>query len=181
VAEGKPHLDADAWRRVFRRVSETLPRDRVWRVMVIGGVAMALGYGARRTTTDADVVSPPLEVLIASRAVAAEFGLPSDWMNQNAELAGFISSSVAIGGSVVFETDSLVIEAPSAEHMLAMKVARLAGDTDRDDARILLSKLAGFTDVEDVWAHIGGLVPLAQRAQARHNLHVLWESGHESQ
>jgi hypothetical protein len=180
VTEGKPHLDADAWRRVLRRVSETLPQDRVWHVTVIGGVAMALGYGARRTTTDADVVSPPAEVLTASRAVAAEFGLPSDWMNQNAEMAGFISSSVAIGGSVVFATDSLVVEVPSAEHMLAMKVARLAGDTDRDDARILLSKLPGLAHVEDVWGHIGGLVPLAHRAQARHNLDVLWESTHES-
>jgi hypothetical protein len=33
-----------------------LPPGRTWRVTVIGGVAMALGYGARRTTRDADVV-----------------------------------------------------------------------------------------------------------------------------
>jgi hypothetical protein len=78
------------------------------------------------------------------------------------------------------KTDSLAVEVPSAEHMLATKVARLAGDTDRDDARILLSKLPGLTDVESVWAHVGGLVPLAHRAQARHNLDVLWESIHES-
>lgn len=55
-------LSAEEWRAVLRRVAQRLPPDRTWRVTVIGGVAMALGYGSRRTTRDADVVDTANEV-----------------------------------------------------------------------------------------------------------------------
>jgi hypothetical protein len=172
-------LNADEWRAVLRRLADKLPHDRTWHVTVIGGVAMALAYGARRTTQDADVVATPPEVFEAARAVAPEFGLASDWMNAKAEAAGYVVASAAEDTQVVFSGPSLEVHVPSVAHMLAMKVARFAGGTDIEDAKLLLSKLKHFDNVEDVWTHIGGLVPVAKQAQARHNLENLWELVHE--
>jgi len=80
-------LIAEEWRAVLSRLSETLPATRQRHVTVIGGVAMALGYGSRRTTGDADVIlqsADAREVLLAAAGIANEFQLPTDWMNQKA-------------------------------------------------------------------------------------------------
>jgi hypothetical protein len=173
-------LGADEWRAVLRRVSERLPHARTWHVTMIGGVAMALGFGGRRTTTDADVIDTAPEVFDAARAVAAEFGLSPEWMNRKAEECGYVVASAATDeGKVIFEAPSLEVWAPSTAHMLAMKVARFAGDTDVEDAKVLLDLLDHFADVEGLWTYIGGLVPLAYQDQARHNLSTLWEMSHE--
>src|SRR5579862_1159816 len=99
---------------------------------------MALGYGSRRTTQDADVILAPedaSEVLLAAAEIAPEFDLPADWMNSKAVEAGYASLPPE-GGRVVLRTPSLVLEVPSAERLLAMKLARFAGDADINDAKI---------------------------------------------
>ncbi len=166
------------WRAIFKRVAEKLPQGRQWRVTLIGGAAMALGYGGRRTTEDADVIDTPPEVLEAARAVAAEFGLNREWMNANAEEAGYVVPSAAAGTETVMSEPSLEVCVPSLEHMLAMKVARLAEYPDEVDAKTLLSRMKHLDTVEDVWNVIGGLVPVAGRSQAKHNLEKLWELIH---
>lgn len=74
-----------------------------------------------------------------------------------------------------------VFEVPSTEHMLAMKVARFASETDRKDAEILLRRLLPrFSDVDNIWNFLGGFIPPAKRPQARYNLDTLWEMLDES-
>ncbi len=146
---------------------------------LIGGVAMALVYESRRTTTDADVIMRPdvaAEVLPAADGIAAEFELEAGWMNQKAQDADHVLVPPE-AGTVVLETPSVVFEVPSTERMLGMKLARFAGGTDVEDAKILLARLkrGGLSDVEDVWTFVGGTVPMAKREQTRHNLGVLWD------
>jgi len=175
-----PQLGPEEWSKVFDRLARELPPTGQRRVMVIGGVAMALGYKSRRTTGDADVILAPEiaeEVLAAAEKIAPEFSLPPDWMNQKALEANLIRPPVG-PGRAVFETSSLVLEVPAPEHMLAMKVARYAGDTDIGDAKILWH-LLHLDDVEEVWTRIGGLVPVAKQSVARDNLQALWEDIHE--
>jgi hypothetical protein len=175
-----PQLGPEEWSKVFDRLARELPPTGQRRVTLIGGVAMALGYKSRRTTGDADVILAPeitQEVLAAAERIAAEFSLPSDWMNQKAVEAKLIRPPVE-PGRPVFETSSLVLEVPAPEYMLAMKVARYAGDTDIADAKILL-QLLHLDDAEDVWTRIGGLVPVAKQSVARDNLQALWEDVHE--
>ena len=82
---------------------------------------------------------------------------------------------------MVFETPTLLLEVPPIEHMLAMKVARFAGDTDIADASILLKDMRlRFSDVEDVWTQIGGFVPVAKQDAAHYYLLKLWEDLDES-
>jgi hypothetical protein len=176
-------LDANEWRLVLTRLSELLPATTQRRVTVIGGVAMALGFGSRRTTGDADVIMKPEEapeILAAASQIAPEFHLPPMWMNQSAIQADLVIAP-AEPGRVVLATPSVAFEVPRTEHLLGMKLARFAGDTDIDDAKILLQELrTRFSNVEDVWTSVGGLVPVAQRGRARHNLEVLWEMLDES-
>ncbi len=173
-------VEPDEWRGILRRVAEELPRDRKWRVTVIGGVAMALGYGGRRTTRDADVIDTPAEVMRAARAVAPEFVLAPGWMNAKAERAGHVEPSVSADTRAVLEEPSLEVRVPRTIPMLATKIARFARDVDTGDAKILLGRLKQFGDAEEVWTHVGGFVPVADRAQARHNLEKLWEMIHGS-
>jgi hypothetical protein len=177
-------LDEAQWRAVLSSLAAEIPPTPCPpHVILIGGVAMALGYGSRRTTEDADVIMTPdvaAEVLPAAEQVAAQYGLPSGWMNTKALDAGYVVPPVE-PGRVVLATDSVVFEVPSTEHLLAMKVARFASDTDRKDAEILLKRLLpSFSDVETLWNFLGGFIPPAQRLQARYNLNTLWDMVNES-
>jgi hypothetical protein len=172
-------LDEKQWRAVLTDLAAKMPSTpHPPHVMLIGGVALALGYGSRRTTEDADVIMTPAvaaEVLPAAECVAAQYGLPSGWMNTKAVDAGYVVQPVETG-KVVLNTASVVFEVPSTPHLLAMKLSRFAGDTDIKDAKILLRELRSrYSDAENLWDFIGGLVVMAKRDQARHNLDVLWE------
>ena len=175
-------LNAEEWCVVLTSLAANLPPDHQRHVILIGGVAMALGYGSRRTTEDADVVMTPDvadEVLPAAEQIAAQNDLPLDWMNMRAWDAGLITAPSP--HKTVLVTSSIVFEVPSTEHMLAMKLVRFAGDTDRKDAEILIKRLLpSFSHIEDLWAVLGGLVPPSKRAQARYHLDIFWEKIHES-
>lgn len=179
---GKKSLGPEQWCQVFTRLADVLSPDTHRHVTIIGGVAMAMGYGGRRSTDDADAALPPenaTEIIAAADSIADEFSLPRGWLNQKAVEAGKIVPPVP--DRVVFDRPSLVLEVPGVEHMLAMKVARFAGGTDDVDAKILLRRLRlRYGNVEDVWSVIGGLVLLADRDRARHNLLALWEDLNES-
>ena len=144
---------------------------------------MALGYSSRRTTDDADVIMAPdvaAEVLPAAEQVAAQYGLPSGWMNTKAFDARLIVPPTEKGRAVL-TTDSVVFDVPSTERLLAMKVVRFAGDKDQKDAEILLKRLLPrFPDVESLWNFLGGFIPPTKRSQARYNLDILWEMLNES-
>ena len=84
-------LTADDWKRVLTRLSDELAPPGRRRIIVIGGVAMALGYGSRRTTADADSVMDPdvaAEVLPAAKRIAGEFGLADDWLKSTGSRSG---------------------------------------------------------------------------------------------
>jgi hypothetical protein len=86
-------FDAGQWSVVLRRLAESLPPTSQRRVTIIGGVAIALAYGSRRTTKDADVIMAAdvaAEVLPAAARIASEFALATDWMNQRALEANLI-------------------------------------------------------------------------------------------
>ncbi|HUJ07314.1 MAG TPA: DUF6036 family nucleotidyltransferase [Streptosporangiaceae bacterium] len=150
-----PLLDRAAIERAFRRLGERLAsRGLVGDVYVFGGAAMALAYDARRATRDIDAVFKPHgAVLEEARAVAAELGLPSWWLNEQA------SAYVAPGGDPdaahVFDHPGLRVAAASPEHLLAMKVLA-ARRRDADDIRVLVKhlELAGAGAVLDLCAEV---------------------------
>ena len=89
-------IDPPTAKRLFRALGELLQADGAeYRLVVVGGVALALGGFIQRTTLDVDVIAldepgqaglqsaNPLPELLeqAVRRVARDFGLANDWLN----------------------------------------------------------------------------------------------------
>ena len=179
----KRKRSAAEWLVILKRLSDVLPQDHAQHVTVIGGAAMILGYGAHRMTDDVDAVMTPAvaaSVLPAAAAIAPEFELDPQWLNQQA-MAALLIVPPRMVDKTVFATRSLVLEAPPVEHMLAMKLVAYRRHKDWEDAELLLKRMkrSGVSTAEDVWTFIGGFVPVAKRPAARYNLDELWDRVHE--
>jgi hypothetical protein len=126
VSEPEPLLGREGIEEAFRRLGDRLAkRGVVADIYVFGGAAMALAYDSRRATRDVDALFKPHGIVLEeARAVGAELGLPSWWLNEQA------SSYVAPGGdpsaSRVFDHPGLRVFAASPEHLLAMKALAAA-------------------------------------------------------
>ena len=169
-------LSADDIRLAFAALSEELgfQQERA-EVVVVGGAALVLIFGARQSTKDVDAyfVRPQASVLRdAAGRVAARLDLPSDWLNDGAK--GYL---VGVSmGEVLFESSSLIIRAASTAQLLAMKLAAWRDTIDRSDARLLLSRMAGSS--EEVWTAIKPFVPPPQLDKASYAFEDLWEALH---
>lgn len=112
---------------------------------VVGGAAMALAYDARRTTRDVDgVFEPKMLVYEAAGEVAAERGLPPDWLNDGVK--GFLPGPDPHAGPV-FELPGLRVQAASPQMLLALKVLAARVGEDEEDV-VRLAELAGLSTVE---------------------------------
>lgn len=157
MTDTDPLLDRTAIEQAFRRLGEHLAgRGVVADVYVFGGAAMALAYDARRATRDIDAVFEPHGIVLEEAdRVAAELGLPSWWLNEQA------SVYVAPGGDPlarrVFDHPGLRVSAASAEHLLAMKVLA-ARRRDADDIRILVRHLR-LGSVDEILGICGRVLP----------------------
>ncbi|HET9956926.1 MAG TPA: DUF6036 family nucleotidyltransferase [Polyangiaceae bacterium] len=144
-------------------------------LLVVGGAALVLLYGARQATKDVDAcfLKPSAAVVRSAAArVAGSLDLPEDWLNDGAK--AYIVTLTE--GPILYESESLLVRAPSIAQLLAMKLAAWRDEIDRSDARLLLSNVQG--SLEDVRALIEPLVLPHQRDKAAYALDDLWESIH---
>jgi hypothetical protein len=171
-------LDAAGWTTVLENLASELDPLRPVQMIVIGGAAIALGFNARRTTHDVDALIAPADldrVMEAAAVVARRRGLPGDWLNERAKQAGFLCASLQLGEALL-QLPGLIVIAPTVEQLAALKLPAIRGQTDLDDARLLLSILRERgLDLEEVWSVTGGLLPEAERDKARYNLLRIWE------
>lgn len=169
-------LSADDIRTAFDALSDELAKTHVQaEFVVVGGAALVLLYGARKTTKDVDAyfVKPAAAVVRAAASrVAGSLALPDDWLNDGAK-AYLVQMTL---GPVLYESKSLLVRAPSTAQLLAMKLAAWRDDIDRKDARLLLSKVNG--SLEEVRTLIEPFVLPHQRDKASYALEDLWESVH---
>jgi hypothetical protein len=119
-------------------------------VCVVGGAAMVLGFGSRRSTRDIDalVIEPP-SIRAAIQQVAEKHGLPESWLNEGAK--GFAASQ-PVETTELMKLSHLRIVSPPPEYILAMKciAARVGVDeTDKGDVKYLIQRL-GLRDSEAV-------------------------------
>jgi hypothetical protein len=169
-------LSAGDIRNAFDALSEELAQgsDRA-ELVVVGGAALVLLFGARETTKDVDAyfVRPEAsEVRAAAARVAGRLDLPEDWLNDAAK--GFLVGLT--DGEILYESRFLIARAPSTAQLLAMKLAAWRDAIDRGDARLLLSRMSGSS--EDVWAAVKPLVPPPQLDKAWYAFQDLWEAVH---
>ena len=143
-------------------------------IVVVGGAALVMMFGARETTKDVDAyfVSPPSAMRAAAARVAEHLSLPEDWLNDAAK--GFLVGLTT--GAVLYQSQFLLARAASAEQLLAMKLAAWRDAIDRGDARLLMSGMSG--SMEEVWAAVKPRVPPPQLDKAWYAFQDLWEAVH---
>ena len=125
--------------RLFERLNDELARRGIiGEVYLAGGAVMCLVFNARASTRNVDAFfRPAKEVRAAARAVAAESGLPGDWLNDAAK--GYLSHRGDFHRYL--DLPNLRVLAASPEYLLAMKCLAMRlgeGFHDEDDVRFLL-------------------------------------------
>lgn len=116
------------------------------RVFVVGGAAMVLAYSRETATRDIDAIfEPKAAVYEAARKVAAERGLPDDWLNDSVKA---FAPGEDPDQRVMFTTPSLEVAAASPEYVLAMKLLASRVEQDAGDIRILYER-CGFKTPEE--------------------------------
>lgn len=140
-------LDADGVRALFGELSGRLAEAGVSaQLFVVGGAAMALAYDRDRLTRDVDALFIPAP---AVRRIAAEMSGPHelepDWLNDAAK--GFLPGADE-HPRTVFESESLLVQVPSPEYLLALKLHASRDDRDLDDAALLFNRL-GYASAQE--------------------------------
>ncbi|MDP9360649.1 MAG: DUF6036 family nucleotidyltransferase [Acidobacteriota bacterium] len=144
-------------------------------IVVVGGAALVMLFEARETTKDVDAyfLAPEAsQVRAAAARVAQRLDLPEDWLNDGAK--GFMVGVTT--GELLYESPFLIARAASSAQLLAMKLAAWRDAIDRDDARLLLSRMSG--SAEDVWETVKPLVPPHRLDKAWYAFQDLWEAIH---
>jgi hypothetical protein len=143
-------------------------------LVLVGGAAIVLLYGARESTRDVDAVfmtsADMPRVRAAVARVAALRGLPGDWLNDAAK--GYVVR-LAHGPSLL-ERPKLIVRAAAIEQLLAMKLCAWRDDADIADARLLLEHLAG--DRLAIWARVETHLVPGRELKARYAFDDLWET-----
>lgn len=143
-------------------------------LVLVGGAALVLLYGARETTKDVDgfLLDPASAstVRAAARRVADSLGLPEDWLNDGAK--GYVHGMAQ--GETILTTSSLIVRTLAPQQLLAMKLSAWRDDLDIEDARLLLSKLAG--DQDAAWRLVEPHVVPGRELKARYAFEDLWEA-----
>jgi hypothetical protein len=138
-------FDRDDIVSALEELAETLAAGGVsTTIRVVGGAALAVGYGREATTTDIDALyGAPEEVGAAVASIAARRGWPETWLNDRVKM--FASHYDHTAGWVPFATRGGVeVWIAPADLLLAMKL--LAGRGRRDGTDIdLLCDACGVT------------------------------------
>lgn len=128
-------LDAQRMRSLLDELHRRLAaRGIKASIYLVGGAAMALGYGRESLTPDIDALVSHQAVLEEARALATEHGLSQHWLNTNA--AGWVPPRPDWARRRPTDP-GLTIHIAPAEHVLAMKLVA-ARRKDRPDIRLLI-------------------------------------------
>lgn len=138
-------LDADRVRDLLIVLGARLQRRGVAAsVYVVGGVAVALQAQPRRLTLDVDAMASDQVVYEEAEAMAAEEGLPPNWLNGAAQ--PWVPPRPAQARRRR-ETPGLDVHVAPPEHLLAMKILAFR-DRDIED----IEDLAAVLNLEDASA-----------------------------
>ena len=168
-----PLSAADIVRAFDALDKELARREQHGRIAVAGGAALVLLFEARETTKDVDAYffrPEPSILRDAAAHVAAELGLPDDWLNDAAK-GYFVGVTL---GALLYESPNLEVRAVTLVQLLAMKLAAWRDAIDRTDARLLLKEIEGSK--AEVWALIQRLVPPRDLQKAAYAFDDLWET-----
>ncbi len=140
-------LSIESIRRLLIELDEELGATGAsGELFVVGGAAMALGYGAREATRDIDALfEPKTAIADAAESVGERNGLRADWLND--AMKGFLHGNDP-ERRLALDLPSLQVFVASPRYLLAMKLLSARIERDADDIAMLLN-LAGVTTVNE--------------------------------
>ena len=149
MTERGEDLDAQRLRALLQDLSERLTEQGLEaQLFVVGGAAMALEYDGGRLTRDVDAIFEPAAAI---RRIVEDLGeaydLEPDWLNDGAK--GFMPGQDE-NPRTVFESTSLLVQVPSPEYLLAMKLHASRDERDLVDAARLFN-IAGFSSAAEAY------------------------------
>ncbi len=142
-------------------------------LLLVGGGAMVVAFGARSSTRDVDAIvmdagdAGPVRRYAA--VIAVERGWPPDWLNDGAK--GFLVGPVT--PTLLFASTGVRLSRPSTTQLLAMKLCAWRDNLDIADARRLLAAVAGGRD--EVWSEVLPFLQPGRELTARLGFDDLWE------
>lgn len=143
-------------------------------LIIVGGAALALGYGTHEVTRDVDayILKPQEARLVRQWAtdVAEVRGWAPDWLNDGAK--GFMSRIER--GRQVFQAPGITVYSAPTAQLLAMKLSAWRDQADIDDAQTLLKNLPG--DFDSIWQAVAEFIPRGWELKAKLAFEVLWEA-----
>jgi hypothetical protein len=147
------------------------------RLTLVGGAAMVLGFDARQSTRDVDVVilAPEEARLVRNlaRLVAEERSWPEDWLNDGAK--GYMVGLST--GLKLFSAPGIEAQSPSLYQLLAMKLSAWRDDVDISDARRLLQEVVGQDQNKDkIWQQIEPFLVPGDELTAQYAFQDVWET-----
>ena len=166
-------LSKDSILQALRALSEEIPlSEPPPEILLMGGAAIVLLYGARESTRDVDAILPNPSFREAAKRVAGRLGLPPDWLNDGAK--GYAHGRAP--GDIVFQAPSLIVRSLAPQQLLAMKLCAWRDDLDISDARLLLSKIPGGRKA--AWDAVRPFLVPGRELKSRYAFEELWGSLH---
>jgi hypothetical protein len=169
--------------RGLQQLSDELGRRNVTgEVCLFGGTVMVLAFNARLATKDVDALFQPAQTIRdLARGVAAELGLPPDWLNDGVK--GFASARHETTAGNLPQYPHPRVTMPVPEYLLAMKcmAARIGGtsgeSTDVADI-IFLTRHLRLTSPQAVLDLVGQYYPANRiAAKTQYLVEGLFEEG----
>lgn len=143
--------------RALQALGEELTRRGIrGQLFVVGGAAMALCYSTRRVTRDIDAVfEPKLAIYEAAEKVAADLGLPDDWLND--AVKGYLPGEDPQARAVP-EVSGIEITTASPRYLLAMKLIAMRFGEDDEDIEVLIRE-CNITSADEALALLERMYP----------------------
>jgi len=135
--------------KYFEEINEQLSKQNITGdIVMAGGAALTLVYGARNSTQDIDAAFSPKEAFgDIIKTIGNKYGLRNDWLNDGVK--GFFTEKMKF--SIYKQYSNLTIRSMDAESLLAMKLTAARADTKDASDSITLMKHLQIKTIEEVF------------------------------
>jgi hypothetical protein len=179
-------ISRDLIMRALRRLGElALAEGLTLEICLYGGTAMMLAFENRMATKDVDAsVNPREQGLRLAKIVAAELGIPDDWLNDDMRT---YFTPVGARRALPLEIPGLRLYIATASYLLALKAlaCRLPNPRrrgDLEDLKLLIKKME-IRSLDAIQKHIDRFYPddVPTPDQQRILQNIIEEVAHERQ